>query len=55
MAAGDEILSWLKGIRNQTPIKRTDCPECDWPLEETKWELHCTFCGWTSSPFKAGR
>jgi len=48
MPAGDEILGLIKAIKEQQPERRTDCPVCEWPLEEhlTKG-LHCPCCGYT--------
>lgn len=46
MAAGDEILAWKKEAENQAPERRTDCPVCDWTLEEKSGVLHCPYCGW---------
>ena len=48
MAFGDKILAMIKHAREQEPERRTSCPECDYPLNETeKGILHCEYCGWT--------
>jgi len=48
MAAGDEILAWKKAAAAQPPEERTDCPECDWPLDKlANGTLWCKFCGYT--------
>jgi hypothetical protein len=48
MAAGDEILAMIKEVKEQQPVKRTECPVCECPLEEHPQKgLHCPFCGWT--------
>ena len=48
MAFGSEILGWLKAIKEQPLEKRTNCPLCEWPLEEHETKgLHCPMCGWT--------
>jgi len=48
MAVGDEIVQWIKDIRDKGLEKRTLCPLCEYEIEETEdGILHCTFCGWT--------
>ena len=47
MSFGSEILGWIKEIEEQEPERRTNCPLCDWPLEEHETKgLHCPMCGW---------
>ncbi|MAH46915.1 hypothetical protein CMI37_13880 [Candidatus Pacearchaeota archaeon] len=47
-AAFEEIRGWQKQAGEQAPERRTDCPRCDYPLEETDAGIsHCKFCGWT--------
>ena len=37
-------------------VKRTFCPICAWPLEETEdGTLHCAFDGWTDGFHLKGR
>jgi len=47
MAFGDEILQMIKAAEEAEPERRTNCPLCEWPLEEKDGQLHCPFCGWT--------
>lgn len=48
MAVGDEILAMMQACAEQVPRRITECPVCDWPLEElTDGSVHCKFCGWT--------
>lgn len=47
MGAFEEIKEMIEGVQSRAPERRTDCPECDYPLEETPQGLHCRFCGWT--------
>jgi len=48
MPFGDDLLAMIKAVKEQTPVKRANCPECDYPLEELEdGSLHCPFCGFT--------
>ena len=48
MAFGDDLLAMIKTAKEAQAIKRTRCPVCEYPLEETKdGVLHCRFCGWS--------
>ena len=50
MPFGDDLLAMIKAVKEQETIKRTNCPECDYPLEELDdGSLHCPFDGWTDS------
>lgn len=50
MAVGDEIVQWIKAIRERGMEKRTLCPLCEYPIDEKEdGMLYCTFCGWTDS------
>jgi ribosomal protein L37AE/L43A len=48
MAAGDEILNWIKDIKEQDVEELYECPHCGWDLEKhpDTGQLHCKFCGW---------
>lgn len=55
MAFGDEILNMIKNVRQQELERRTECPECGYPLDETPdGLLYCRFCGWNEAGL-AGR
>ena len=48
MAFASEILGWIKAIKEQPHERRTNCPLCEWPLEEHGEKgLHCPMCGST--------
>lgn len=50
MAVGDEIVQWIKAIREQGMVERTLCPVCEYPLDKLEdGTLHCEFCGWTDT------
>lgn len=45
--AGEELLSMILQVKYQQPERRTVCPQCGYPLEETPRGLHCRFDGWS--------
>ena len=47
MAAGDDVLERKKAWRDTPPVEVTDCPRCEWPLEDSPRGKHCPFCGLT--------
>ncbi len=48
MAVGDEIVQWIRAIHERGLEKRTLCPICEYPIDETEdGVLYCEFCGWT--------
>jgi len=50
MGFGDKILAMIKDVREQELERRTECPVCFYPLDETKdGVLHCEYCGWTEN------
>ncbi len=52
MAAGDVILAEIRRIRDLAPVRRTECEQCAWPLNEHPEKgLHCVLCGWTEHPY----
>ncbi len=45
------LASMIKAI-DTTPIRRTECERCAWPLNEHPEKgLHCILCGWTEYPY----
>ena len=53
MAAGDEIVAMIKDVISQPPVRRTECEQCAWPLNEHPTKgLHCSLCGWTEYPYQ---
>lgn len=42
----DVLLDQYIPIKYQTPERRTICPVCCYPLEDTERGLHCKFCSW---------
>lgn len=47
MPFGDNILAMHLTEKYQAPIRRTLCPVCWYPLEDTERGLHCVDCGWS--------
>ena len=53
MATGDEIVQMIKEVRAQKPIRRTECEQCAWPLNEHPTKgLHCPVCGWMENIYR---
>ncbi len=54
MVAFENLLAMQLQVKYQQPIRRTICPICAYPLEETERGLHCKNDGWTemSPPMK---
>ena len=50
MVAFDNILSLHLQAKYAQPVRRTICPVCAWPLEDTERGLHCKNCTWHESP-----
>jgi hypothetical protein len=50
MVAGENLLAQLLMVKYQQPLRRTICPICGYPLEETERGLHCRFDAWSESP-----
>ena len=49
MAFGDAILNMIKKVREREPVRRTLCPECEYPVDEKdNGTLFCVYCGWRS-------
>ena len=53
MGAGEEILAMIKSVREQQLERRTDCPNCGWPLNEHPTKgLHCPLGDWAEFPYR---
>ena len=44
--AFEELQAMLDQVRNQKPIRRTNCPKCGWALTDGPRGLHCPFGCW---------
>lgn len=49
MVFGEQILAMHLQVKYAPPIRRTICPVCGYPLEDTDRGLHCKFDGWSES------
>lgn len=48
----NNLVSMIKEVRDQQPIRRTECEQCAWPLNEHPTKgLHCVLCGWMEFPY----
>ena len=50
MPCGDNLLALELQVKYQQPIRRTLCPMCGFPLDDTERGLHCRFDGYSESP-----
>ncbi len=45
----DQMLDMWLSVKYAQPVRRTICPVCAYPLEDTDRGLHCKNCTWHES------